>query len=113
MNWHTRKKATKAMRRTFTLLLAALILSDSAFAIHTGGFSLSDYVTQMLERDNQERQKEQEQQYQELYGDDWEKVVALQPGDSYINGETMYICTEETYVDWKRVYSTADLDTST
>ena len=87
MNRHTGKKVNRSMRRMMSLLLAALMLGGSAFADNTSDKAM-----------------------QELYGDDWRAVAALQPGDSYISGETMYVCHEETYVDWKRVRSANDLD---
>ena len=88
MNRHIPQKLKSTVRRTLALLLAASTLSGNIVAAETD-----------------------EQALRELYGSDWQKVAALQPGDSYISGDTMYICTEETYVDWKRVRSKADLNT--
>ena len=89
MKRHMLKKLNHAARRTLTLLLAMLMLSGSVYADNTD-----------------------EKAMRELYGDDWQKVAALQPGDSYISGENLYICQEEIYVDWKRVRSADDLDPS-
>ena len=89
MNWQALKKLKRAMRRTFVLLLATLMLSGSVYADNTD-----------------------EKALREQYGDDWKKVAALQPGDSYVSGDTMYVCHEEIYVDWKRVGSEKDLDPS-
>ena len=89
MNWQALKKLKRAMRRTFVLLLATLMLSGSVYADNTD-----------------------EKALREQYGDDWKKVAALQPGDSYVSGETMYVCHEETYVDWKKVQTAEDLNPS-
>ena len=108
MNWHTWKKTNKAIRRTFTLLLAALMLSSSVFA--AGVSIVQSGSGQHLAWDNEGQ--EYTKYLKETYGKDWEKVAALQPGDSYISSDFLYVCTEETYVKWKRVKTAADLNTS-
>ena len=87
MDRHTGKKVNRSIRRIVSLLLAALTLGGSAFADNTSDKAMQD-----------------------LYGKDWREVAAMQPGDVYISGDTMYVCSEETYVDWTRVKGEKDLD---
>ena len=66
MNRSIMKQLKRSMGRTFALLLAVLMLDGSVCAASAD-----------------------ERELQKLYGDDWQKVAALQPGDSYISGDTM------------------------
>ena len=77
------------MQRICALLLVMLLMSSSVFASSS----------------NPQNDKD-------AFGDDWKKVAALQPGDSYISGDKAYFCSEKTYVNWTRVKSSADLNPS-
>ena len=116
MKWHMRKNHIQAMQRTLSLLLAALMLSSSVLAAGAGVIQLDTGLSILVEntaqKDKDDTAKQYEAYMKATYGSDWEKVAALQPGDSYISGDTLYICSEETYVDWERVYSKEDLDPS-
>ena len=125
MKRHALKKLNKAIRRTFTLLLATLTLTNGAFAMSGGNaLTLTDNGFSLTLTDNglaldsdvsawdllKEQAKAMGQNPPEK--SEAEIVAALQPGDSYISGENLYICQEEIYVDWKRVRSADDLDPS-
>ena len=107
MKRHALKKLNRAMRRTFTLLLSALVLGGSAFEGNAKMIVSSEL--NVLQSDSGTTY---EDYLKQTYGDDWQAVAALQPGDSYISGDTMYVCYEEIYVDWSRVRSADDLDPS-
>ena len=126
MNWQALKKLKRAMRRMSALLLATLTLTNSAFAMSGGGnaVTMTDNGFSLTLTDNglafdsdvsawdllKEQAKAMGQNPPEK--SEAEIVAALQPGDSYISGDTMYVCHEEIYVDWKRVRSADDLDPS-
>ena len=114
MNGNLRKKLNNSIRRTFSLLLAALMTSSSVLASAPrpiinignigGGLNVLDYEEMV------DGTKVREKELKELYGEDWQEVGALQPGDSYIGEEYMYVCHDETRVRWTRVKSIGDLE---
>ncbi|MBO5665943.1 MAG: hypothetical protein J6S45_00690, partial [Firmicutes bacterium] len=87
MKRETQQKLKRSMQRICALLLVMLLMSSSVFASSS----------------NPQNDKD-------AFGDDWKKVAALQPGDSYISGDKMYVCSEATYVNWTRVKSAEDLN---
>ena len=64
MKRETQQKLKRSMQRICALLLVMLLMSSSVFASSS----------------NPQNDKD-------AFGDDWKKVAALQPGDSYISGD--------------------------